>query len=214
MYSPALRPSGMRAAPAKNRRLSTIGGISSDIVTVGGLAGVLGLDACTNSSALSSIASASLSSASWRSFGVVSNQVSSKAFLAAATALFDVLGRALLHAWPITAPVCGLMMSRVAAVGRVDPLAADEHLMTVRHGSPPRREPHAVSNGIRSDRQYRAFAVARTDHPPEGAGRGPAIVRAGQTPASALRAGPPAGRARAAPARTPCDRSSSTGPAR
>ena len=86
MYSPALRPSGVRAAPAKNRRLSTIGGISSDIVTAAGLPA--SSDSIrTISSALASIASASFNSASWRSFGVESNHVSSKAREAAATAL-------------------------------------------------------------------------------------------------------------------------------
>ncbi len=44
MYSPAARPSIVRAAPAKNRRLSTIGGISSDIVTSAGLPDVLRLE--------------------------------------------------------------------------------------------------------------------------------------------------------------------------
>ena len=37
MYSPAERPSSMRAAPAKNRIWSTIGGISSDKVRAIGL---------------------------------------------------------------------------------------------------------------------------------------------------------------------------------
>ena len=44
MYSPLERPSSTRAAPAKNRIWSTIGGISSDIVRCDRLAGVLGLD--------------------------------------------------------------------------------------------------------------------------------------------------------------------------
>ena len=63
MYSPALRPSRVRAAPAKNRRLSTIGGISSLIVTSAGLP-AFSDSIFTISSALASIASASLSSAS------------------------------------------------------------------------------------------------------------------------------------------------------
>ena len=37
MYSPADRPSSTRAAPAKNRIWSTIGGISSDSVSPSGL---------------------------------------------------------------------------------------------------------------------------------------------------------------------------------
>ena len=114
MYSPAERPSSIRAAPAKKRMLSTIGGISSDIVTSAGFP-AFSASIFTISSACSSIASASLSRASCRSFGVVSNHVSSKAFFAAATA------RSVSSAEPswtvaITAPVCGLMMSRVSPV--------------------------------------------------------------------------------------------------
>ena len=71
MYSPALRPSSMRAAPAKNRRLSTIGGISSDIVTSKGLP-TFSDSIFTISSACSSMRSASRSNASWRSLGVMS----------------------------------------------------------------------------------------------------------------------------------------------
>ena len=41
MYSVAARPSSRRAAPAKKRIWSTIGGISSDIVSANGLPGVL-----------------------------------------------------------------------------------------------------------------------------------------------------------------------------
>ena len=66
----------------------------------------------TISSACSSIASASLRSISWRSLGVVSNQVSSNAFLAAATAL-STSSAVPSCTEPITSPVWGLMMSRV-----------------------------------------------------------------------------------------------------
>ena len=111
MYSPDDSPCAVRAAPAKNRTLSTIGGISSLIVTSAGLP-AFWASILTNSSALDSIASASLRSASWRSLGVESNQVSSNAFLAAATARF---ASSAVPSWTeaITAPVCGLMMSRV-----------------------------------------------------------------------------------------------------
>jgi hypothetical protein len=57
MYSPAERPSSMRAAPAKNRIWSIIGGTSSDAVSPSGLP-VLRDSAATNSSARASIASA------------------------------------------------------------------------------------------------------------------------------------------------------------
>src|SRR5881392_2929430 len=83
MYSPEALPSRMRAAPAKKRRLSAQTGISS-------LAYESGLPTFTDSSSASSsvcssIASASLSSASARSPGVVSSH-SGSAFFAASTA--------------------------------------------------------------------------------------------------------------------------------
>src|SRR3954451_22644891 len=83
MYSPADLPSSTRAAPAKKRRLSAETGISSR-------AEASGLPTfCDSSSAssspCSSIAAASLSSASERSCGVVSSH-SGSACLAASTA--------------------------------------------------------------------------------------------------------------------------------
>ena len=78
MYSPALRPSSTRAAPAKNRIWSTVGGISSEAVSATGLP-VLRLSAATTSSARSSIASAIRSRARLRSDGVVSRQPSNAA---------------------------------------------------------------------------------------------------------------------------------------
>ena len=69
MYSPDDLPSSTRAAPAKNRIWSTIGGISSDMVRETGLP-VFSLSIATSSSAFSSITSASLSSARCRSLGV------------------------------------------------------------------------------------------------------------------------------------------------
>ena len=75
MYSPADLPSSIRAAPAKNRIWSTIGGISSDIVSARGLP-VLRHSTSTSSSARASSASASRSRASWRSDGVASRQTS------------------------------------------------------------------------------------------------------------------------------------------
>lgn len=60
MYSPAERPSSMRAAPAKNRIWSTIGGISSVRVSSSGLP-VFSDSAAIRSSARSSNASAILS---------------------------------------------------------------------------------------------------------------------------------------------------------
>ena len=58
MYSPVALPSSTRAAPAKKRIWSTIGGISSDIVSPIGLP-VFSLSMATSSSAFSSITSAS-----------------------------------------------------------------------------------------------------------------------------------------------------------
>ena len=73
MYSPAARPSSTRAAPAKNRIWSTIGGISSLAVSAHGLP-VFCASSRTSSSARASMASAICSSARWRSLGVVSRQ--------------------------------------------------------------------------------------------------------------------------------------------
>src|SRR3954449_11986681 len=68
MYSPALFPSRLRAAPAKKRRLSAENGISSR-ETINGLP-TLRDSICASSSALSSSTSASFSSSSARSAGV------------------------------------------------------------------------------------------------------------------------------------------------
>src|SRR5436190_10385316 len=83
MYSPEALPSRMRAAPAKNRRLSAQTGISS-LAYESGLP-TFSDSSSASSSVCSSIASASLSSASARSPGVVSSH-SGSAFLAASTA--------------------------------------------------------------------------------------------------------------------------------
>jgi hypothetical protein len=72
-YSPADRPWSMRAAPAKKRIWSTIGGISSDMVRPMGFP-VLRDSACTSSSALASKPSAIRSSARLRSEGVRARQ--------------------------------------------------------------------------------------------------------------------------------------------
>ena len=84
MYSPALRPSSTRAAPAKNLIWSTEGGISSEVVSATGLP-VLRVSAATISSARFSIASANLSRARLRSDGVLSRHPSN-AFAAACMA--------------------------------------------------------------------------------------------------------------------------------
>ena len=75
MYSAADFPSSMRAAPAKKRIWSHIGGISSSIVSWRGLP-VFCDSTATSSSARSSIASAIRRSARWRSDGVVSRHSS------------------------------------------------------------------------------------------------------------------------------------------
>src|SRR3989454_542270 len=72
MYSPAARPSSVRAAPAKKRRLSTHGGISSERNRARGLP-TFADSMFAISSASARIASASLSSISLRSLGTVSN---------------------------------------------------------------------------------------------------------------------------------------------
>ena len=70
MYSAAARPWRCRAAPAKNRIWSTIGGISSSMVSWKGFP-VFSDSARTRSSALASSASAMRISARLRSEGVV-----------------------------------------------------------------------------------------------------------------------------------------------
>jgi hypothetical protein len=75
MYSPADLPSSTRAAPAKKRIWSTIGGISSDRVRATGLP-VFSLSIAISSSAPASITSASFNSACCRSLGVDHRQLS------------------------------------------------------------------------------------------------------------------------------------------
>jgi hypothetical protein len=75
MYSPADRPSSIRAAPAKNRSWSTDGGSSSDSVRPTGLPVFLDSTRVI-SSARCSTASAKRSIARLRSAGVASRQVS------------------------------------------------------------------------------------------------------------------------------------------
>ena len=73
MYSAAARPSRLRAAPAKKRIWSTIGGISSSMVSWKGLP-VFSHSARTRSSARASRASAMRMRARLRSDGVVRRQ--------------------------------------------------------------------------------------------------------------------------------------------
>jgi hypothetical protein len=110
MYSFAALPSRRRAAPAKNRRLSTMTGISS-------MAAATGLPAFFDSrrpisSARASMASASLRSARLRSWGVVLPQVSkaaSAAFAARSTSSAP-------EAWTLamTVPSAGFSTSSVS----------------------------------------------------------------------------------------------------
>ena len=82
MYSPAARPSRTRAAPAKNRIWSIIGGISSAAVTPTGFP-VFCDSSATSSSACDSRVSAIASRALCRSDGVLSRQASTAADAAA-----------------------------------------------------------------------------------------------------------------------------------
>ncbi len=108
MYSPADRPSSIRAAPAKNLIWSTIGGISSDLVSPSGFP-VFRDSALTNSSARDSIASAIRSRARLRSAGVLSRHPSKAAAAedtAASTSVSPDTG-----AVANTSPVLGLISS-------------------------------------------------------------------------------------------------------
>ncbi|MEY3482882.1 MAG: hypothetical protein RLZ40_925 [Actinomycetota bacterium] len=123
MYSPALLPSSIRAAPAKKRIWSTIGGISSDVVIETGLP-QFSTSIAMNSSLRASMASAMRKSASERSDGVESFHVSkprSAAFIAASTSACLLFGDV-----AYTLPVAGLMMSRVS------PLAASTCLPSMK----------------------------------------------------------------------------------
>jgi len=109
-YSPALLPSRCRAAVAKKRTWSTIGGISSERVIPMGLPQFSDSSAM-NSSARASMASAMRKSASERSFGVESRQVSKAsdaAFIAASTSAAPDSG-----AVAYCSPVAGLTTPRV-----------------------------------------------------------------------------------------------------
>ena len=110
MYSPAERPSSIRAAPAKNRIWSTIGGISSDVVSPIGLP-VFSDSAATSSSACDSIASAIRISAFCRSLGVASRQPSKAA--AAADMAASTSAAVDTGAGAKTWPVLGLTSSAV-----------------------------------------------------------------------------------------------------
>ena len=110
MYSPAARPSIVRAAPAKKRSWSTIGGISSSNIACRGLPASL-VSQSVISSARSWNASASFSSSCWRSLGVVYCQVSKAlraAFTARSTSFSVERGEC-----AITSPVAGLNTSSV-----------------------------------------------------------------------------------------------------
>ncbi len=110
MYSPVERPSRMRAAPAKKRMLSLQTGISSRAYESG--LPTFCDSICASSSACSSITSASPSSASARSPGVVSRH-SAQPFFAASTAR----STSACEPWgtsPIVSPVAGLMISAVS----------------------------------------------------------------------------------------------------
>src|SRR5919204_4078062 len=122
MYSPADLPSSTRAAPAKKRRLSEHTGISSFAYESG--LPTLRDSSSANSSACSSIAFASLSSASARSPGVVSNH-SGSAFFAACTAR-STSSAVARGTSAIVSPVAGFSTSIVS------PLAESTH-------SPPTR---------------------------------------------------------------------------
>src|ERR1051325_1755985 len=109
MYSPAGRPSSVRAAPAKNRKQSTVGGISSDFIAPSGLP-TFSDSICASSSPAASMASASLSIISLRIRGVVSDQPSSNALRAAETAR-STSSAVPLGTCAMTLPVAGLTIS-------------------------------------------------------------------------------------------------------
>ncbi len=110
MYSAADLPSSMRAAPAKKRIWSHIGGTSSSIVSSRGLP-VFCDSIATSSSARSSIASAIRSSARWRSDGVVSRHSSNARALSDSAASMSASRDSAAVAY--TSPVLGSTSSLV-----------------------------------------------------------------------------------------------------
>ena len=113
MYSPVERPSSTRAAPAKNRIWSSIGGTSSLAVRALGLP-VFSPSRRTKSSARASTAAANFSSASWRSRGVVRphspNALEAAAYARSTSSCPETAAEA------TTLPVAGLTTSLRASV--------------------------------------------------------------------------------------------------
>ena len=110
MYSPALLPSRLRAAAAKKRIWSTIGGISSEAVRATGLP-VFSTSTAISSSARDSMASAMRNRARERWDGVVSRhpgKASAAAVIAASTSADPESG-----AVAYFSPVTGLTTSSV-----------------------------------------------------------------------------------------------------
>ncbi len=110
MYSPVERPSRMRAAPAKKRRLSAISAGSSRAAAIG--LPTFFDSSAASSSAFSSMTSASLRSISARSRGVESSH-SGSAFLAAWTAR-SASSAVLAGTSAIASPVAGFRTSIVS----------------------------------------------------------------------------------------------------
>src|SRR6266566_4434442 len=108
-FAGAARPSRSRAAPAKKRKQSAMGGISSEMVGASGLP-TFSDSICASSSPCSVMTSASLSRRSLRSRGVLSNQTSSYASRAALTARLTS-SSVPLGTDAMTLPVAGLTMS-------------------------------------------------------------------------------------------------------
>ena len=111
MYSPAALPSMQRAAPAKKRSWSTIGGTSSSSVVLRGLPASSDSRSAI-SSPRSSNASASFSSIAWRSPGVVFSQ--SVAALRAALTALSTSSLVESGALAITSPFAGLVTSSIS----------------------------------------------------------------------------------------------------
>src|SRR5262245_17913937 len=132
MYSPAERPSRMRAAPAKKRRLSEQTGISSFAYESG--LPTFRDSIAASSSVFASMTSASFSSSSARSAGVASSHSGSAAAAASTAASTSAAAHAGTSA--IVSPVAGLSTSIVA------PSAASVHL-------PPTKILFAVTVAIR-----------------------------------------------------------------
>ncbi len=144
MYSPAARPSIVRAAPAKKRSWSAITGISSSTTALRGLPASADSRSAI-SSPRSSIRSAMRSSARARSPGGVAAQPGNASFAAATAASTSGLVES--GASAITSPVAGLTTSSLPPSAGSTALPPMKFLSLVFAAVAITQPPHVVADG-------------------------------------------------------------------